>query len=147
MSMYVLIGKDEEGKPKVLDFAEHGAELQEKLVQYEEEKPSVWIQNHWYELSGDAINICRSHLEQAGTNGTFFDDGVFITVLELLELRRRFNDGKTLNLSATAEGWDPKALLCDRCRLPQEHHQLKTVKCEGYQAPPEPEAPAKSISL
>lgn len=138
VSMYVLLKEDRKGNATFLEFAEELGELREKLAKHKGSKVTAWMAKHWVELSNDAIQLIRNHLSHTGRHFLFVDEGVQEAVVELLEFRRRFNNGKPLDLDASArgDGWDysPNGVHCQHCQLLEEHHKLETVTCPGYEA-------------
>ncbi|KKM24845.1 hypothetical protein LCGC14_1600960 [marine sediment metagenome] len=115
----------------VVDFADDlpGA----RKIQAEQESGThLFLDNDYHELSAGCIDIMRAHMSQAGIEAPFADDGTHVLVLELLELRRRFNNGERLDLGEVSD-----EILCQHCQLPETHHALTTVSCEGY-SPPSP---------
>ena len=133
MPMFLLLTEhkkleDQDGDHfEVLTFVEHGEVLEEKLAEYAHLRPTVWMAKHWADLNGEALMIMRRLISHAGIESAYADDACLGAVVELLELRRRFNDGKALDLSGISD--EP---FCQDCQLPKEHHDLPTVKCKGY---------------
>ncbi len=131
MTMYAIL-KDVSPQPDDPKYDVFFAEdLPDAKAIMEEEGPAcLYMENHHAEMAGESIRICRGHMSHAGVEPAFFDDGVHFLVLELLELRRRFNNGERLELGEVGD-----ELLCMHCQLPETHHGLPTVKCDGYTLP------------
>lgn len=133
---YALIEWDENGKPSLAataDISDGDADL--KAAKEAHPNATQYILRSLHEFESDCTSLCRSYLEQAGWNATFFDDGVHAVVVELNELRRRFNGGERLDLGKNTEGWYSCRPFCGKCSMPREHHGLPTVQCDGYERP------------
>lgn len=105
--MYVILIENKDGSHGVLEFAEHGGDLEAKLAdeKYKDLKHSVFMAKHWADLSGEAIMEARhAFKEMVGIEAAFFDDCVIRACQELHEFRKRYNQGKPLEVVRNSEG-------------------------------------------